>query len=57
MHVFFAEGVDEGEQRPEADESIEVERIQVADIAAHLDEIEDAKTVAGLLLYLRRRGL
>ena len=57
MHVFFAEGVDEGEQHPEADESIELERIQVADIAAHLDEIEDAKTLAGLLLYLRRRGL
>ncbi len=57
MHVFFAERVDEGEQRPEADESIELERIQVAEIAAHLEEIEDAKTLTGLLLYLRRRGL
>ena len=56
MHVFFAERVDEGEQRPEADESIELELIPVGDIAARLEQIEDAKTLAGLLLYLRRRG-
>ena len=57
MHVFFVEGVQEGEQHPEADESIELERIPVAEIAVRLDEIEDAKTLAGLLVYLRRRGL
>ena len=57
MHVFFVEGVQEGEQHPEADESIELERIPVAEIAGRLDEIEDAKTLAGLLVYLRRRGL
>jgi len=57
MHIFFVEAVDEGEQRPEADESIELERIPVTEITARLDEIEDAKTLAGLLLYLRRRAL
>lgn len=57
MHVFFAERLIEGQQRPEADESIELERIPVAEIAVRLDELEDAKTIAGLLLYLRRRGL
>jgi ADP-ribose pyrophosphatase len=57
MHLFFAEAVDEGEQRPEADESIELERIAVEDVAARLDEIEDGKTLVGLLLYLRRRSL
>ena len=31
--------------------------IPVAEIASRLGEIEDAKTLAGLLLYLRGRGL
>jgi ADP-ribose pyrophosphatase len=57
MHVFFAEGVEDGEQRLEDDESIEVVRLPLADLPARLQEIEDAKTLAGLLLYLRGRGL
>jgi ADP-ribose pyrophosphatase len=57
MHVFFAEGVQEGEQRLEADESIELVRIPVVDLPSRLDELEDAKTLVGLLLYLRRRRL
>jgi ADP-ribose pyrophosphatase len=57
MHMFVAEGVEEGERQPEDDESIELVRVPVAEIAARLGEIEDAKTLAGLLLYLRRRGL
>jgi ADP-ribose pyrophosphatase len=56
MHVFFAERVEEGEQSLEADESIELVRIPVAKLAAHIGEFEDAKTLAGLLLYLRGRG-
>ena|SRR5215210_1668519 len=57
MHVFLVEGVEEGEQRLEQDESIELVRIRVADLPARLGEVEDAKTLAGLLLYLRARGL
>jgi ADP-ribose pyrophosphatase len=57
MHVFFAERVDEGEQSLEADESIELVRIPVAELPSRLGEVEDAKTLAGLLLFLRRRGL
>ena len=57
MHVFVAEGVQEGEQRLEADESIELVRVPVAELIARMDELEDAKTLAGLLLYLRGRGL
>jgi ADP-ribose pyrophosphatase len=57
MHVFFAEGVEEGERRPEADEEIELLRVPVAEIADRLGDLEDAKTLAGLLLYLRSRGL
>ena len=57
MHVFFAERVEEGEQRLESDESIELIRIPVAKLATHIGELEDAKTLAGLLLYLRGRDL
>jgi len=55
MHVFFAERVEEGEQSLEADESIELVRIPVAELPSRLGEVEDAKTLAGLLLYLRLR--
>ena len=57
MHVFFAEDVEEGERSPEDDEEIELVRVPVAEIADRLGELEDAKTLAGLLLYLRGRGL
>jgi len=53
MHVFAAEGVTTGEASPEADEELELVRWRVSDIAARVDELKDAKTVAGLLLYLR----
>ena len=57
MHVFFAEGVEEGERAPEDDENIELVRVPVAEIANRLSEIEDAKSLAGILLYLRSRNL
>ena len=53
MHLFFAEGVEEGESSPAADEQIEVVRWRLDEVEARLGEIEDAKTLAGLLLYLR----
>ncbi len=55
MHLFLAEGLERGEARPEADEHMELVRWPVGEIGLHLDEIEDAKTLAGLLLYLRLR--
>jgi ADP-ribose pyrophosphatase len=57
MHVFFAEGVEEGAQQLEDDEAIELVRIPLADLPALLGALEDAKTLAGLLLYLRKRGI
>ena len=57
MHVYVAEGVEEGEQRLDEDESIELVRIAVAELPSRVAEIEDAKTLAGLLLYLRGRAL
>ena len=53
MHLFAAEGVVPGEAAPADDEELELVRWPVAEIAERLHEIEDAKTLAGLLLYLR----
>jgi ADP-ribose pyrophosphatase len=56
MHLFLAEDVESGEAAPEEDEEFEVVRWQVAEIEARLGELEDAKTIAGLLLYLHARA-
>ena len=55
MHVFAAEGVEQGEAAPAPDEELELVRWPVAEVGERLGEIEDAKTLAGLLLYLRTR--
>lgn len=55
MHLFFAEGVEAGDASPDDDEDMDLVRWPVAEIERHLDEIEDAKTLVGLLLYLRDR--
>jgi ADP-ribose pyrophosphatase len=55
MHLFAAEGVERGEAQPAPDEELELVRWPVADVDERLGEIEDAKTLAGLLLYLRTR--
>jgi ADP-ribose pyrophosphatase len=53
MHVFLAVGVERGTASPEEDESIEIVRWPVTDIANRLGELEDAKTIAGLALFLQ----
>jgi len=53
--VYFAEGVEETERAPQEDEQIELVRVPVEELEPLLPEIEDAKTLAGLLLYLRER--
>jgi ADP-ribose pyrophosphatase len=53
MHVFVAEGVEPGEASPADDEDLELVFWPVDEVAASLGELEDAKTIAGLLLYLR----
>jgi ADP-ribose pyrophosphatase len=53
MHLFAVDGVERGEASPAADEELELVRWPVAEIGERLSEIEDAKTLAGLLLYLR----
>jgi ADP-ribose pyrophosphatase len=56
MHVFLAEGVERGEPNPEADEDLELVRRPANDVIALLPQIEDAKTLAALLLYLTSRA-
>ena len=53
MYLFLAEGVQHGEASPEEDEQLELVRWRGDEIEGRLAEIEDAKTLAGLLLYLR----
>jgi ADP-ribose pyrophosphatase len=55
MHLFLAEDVERGDATPEEDEDLEVVRWRVEEIPERLSELEDAKTLAGLLLYLRTR--
>jgi ADP-ribose pyrophosphatase len=55
MHLFVAEALDRGEANPAEDEDVELVRWRVEDLEQHLAEIEDAKTLVGLLLYLRER--
>jgi ADP-ribose pyrophosphatase len=55
MTLFFAEGVQPGAATPEADEELELVPLPIEEIKSRLGEIEDAKTLAGLLLYLKLR--
>jgi len=55
MHVFLAEELEPGEAAPDEDEDVEIVRWPIAKIAERIGELEDAKTIAGLLLYLRTR--
>jgi ADP-ribose pyrophosphatase len=53
MHLFVARELEEGEPDPQGDEKIELVRVPVGELPAFVPEVEDAKTLAGLLLLLR----
>jgi len=55
MYLFLAEGVESGQARQEADEEIELVAVPVAELRSLVRDLEDAKTIAGLLLYLEER--
>jgi ADP-ribose diphosphatase len=55
MTFYVAEGVEQGDASPEADEELELVHWPVDEIEERLGEIEDAKSLAGLLLYLKLR--
>jgi ADP-ribose pyrophosphatase len=56
MHVFLADGVEPGEARQDVDEAIELVAVPVGDLRELVRRLEDAKTIAGLLLYLDERA-
>jgi ADP-ribose pyrophosphatase len=51
--VFLAEDVEEGEAQPEEGEDIELVHWRIEEIPERLGELEDATTLAALLLFLR----
>ena len=55
MHLYLAQGVVAGEAQPDDDEAVEIVRWPVDELESRLDEIEDAKTLAGMLLFLHGR--
>jgi ADP-ribose pyrophosphatase len=56
MTLFAADGVEHGgEQDLDEDEAIELVRWHVDELETRVAELEDATTIAGLLLYLRSR--
>jgi ADP-ribose pyrophosphatase len=57
MHLFFACDLDRGSANPADDEELELVRCHVDDLASHVGELEDAKTLAGLLLFLHEEDV
>jgi ADP-ribose pyrophosphatase len=55
MHLFFADDLQGGAASPAEDEDLELIRWPVEEIASRLGEVEDAKTLVGLLLYLKEQ--
>ena len=55
IHLFFADELERGDAAPQGGESIELVRWPVGEIGARLHELEDAKTLVGLLLFVAAR--
>jgi ADP-ribose pyrophosphatase len=54
IHLFIATGLEQGQASPEGTEDIELVRVPLAEVPSLVEEVEDGKTLAGLLLLLRR---
>lgn len=54
LTLFLAEDLEEGEADRGDGEDLELVRLTRAQLEARLDELVDAKTLVGVLLYLRR---
>jgi ADP-ribose pyrophosphatase len=53
VHLFFADGVEPGTAAHDPGEPVEVELWTPDEIEGRLGEVEDSKTLIGLLLHLR----
>jgi ADP-ribose pyrophosphatase len=56
MHLFIATGVEQGKSDPQGGEEIELARVPLAEVPSLIEEIDDGKTLAGLLLLLHLHG-
>jgi ADP-ribose pyrophosphatase len=54
IHLFIATGLEQGEASPEGTEDLELVRVPLDQVPSLIEEIEDGKTLAGLLFLLRR---
>jgi ADP-ribose pyrophosphatase len=53
MHLFLATDLEQGDASPEGSEDIELVRVPLAEVPDLVEELEDAKTLLGLLFLLR----
>ena len=54
MHLFLATELEQGVARPEVSEEIELVRVPLGEVPDLVEELEDGKTLLGLLFLLRR---
>jgi ADP-ribose pyrophosphatase len=54
LTLFFADELEEGEQDTDPGEDVQLVRLSRAEVEDELERVEDLKTLAGLLLWLRR---
>ncbi|MFL5963236.1 MAG: NUDIX hydrolase [Gaiellaceae bacterium] len=52
IHLFIATDLEEGKASPEETEDLELVRVPLDEVPSLVEEIEDGKTLAGLLLLL-----
>jgi ADP-ribose pyrophosphatase len=57
MHLFVAEELVHGPSRPEQDEELALVLWSKSEIESRLHEIEDAKTLVGLLAFVREQDM
>ena len=51
-HLFFAEELERGEASPDEGEVLEIVRWPLAELSSRIRELDDAKTILGLMLYV-----
>jgi ADP-ribose pyrophosphatase len=54
MHLFLATDLEQGDASPEGSEDIELVRVPLGEVPDLVEELEDGKTLLGLLFLLRR---
>jgi ADP-ribose pyrophosphatase len=54
MHLFLATDLEQGDASPEGSEDIELVRVPLDEVPSLVEELEDGKTLVGLLFLLRR---